>query len=363
MTTQQKVNWRVPTIEWRRFEDYVNDEYGGTSVHVAREVDMAMREWIDIDDFAGVEDRIDRLVRAAGRRPNDVSQKKRPGLSGPSYNDAEKTLVQVRVDQTLKNEFRRVVDKTDHQYGEALIRALRERRIGGRAARLEEKMDRIMNDAESLLSEINGESDLTLRDKKTIAICDNLSLNFEEDTLHKEIAAVAGDSEPTLRAYTERVLDRLDRVKHPRNPNLYITKDCYRQLRERGDDIPPLDAPAIDRKDYSDLSREEKVTSIQVELARETAARNCLRYQWSVGQIRSEVFDERATAGHTQDLTQQAGDGDGFWYTQSRTGNYVLQVDLEDVTDTEILDAVRAHLSTTDSGPDPVALANGGGSL
>jgi len=330
VTSREKVDWRVPSEEWDAFIDFVHREHGEIKGYVGREVERAMREWIDSDDFAPVEDRVDRLVQAAGRTPADLSQKKRASTP-PGGEDT--TRVTCRVDTRLKEDFAGFVKRTsDDRLGVALARALRQRRSGGRAQRVLDKLDRVIDDAEDLLAEVAGDGDLSLREKRTIAICDRLGPQFKQSDLEDTIADVVGDSPPTIRDYTDKVLDRLEYVQHPNTPDLFVPEDYARDV---GADP---DAPAIDRKSYAGLTREEKVRGLRIDLARRSMS-NGGRYQIDADTVKRSVFDGKPSDGHARELLRLAGDADGF-DTVRRQGKERLRVDLADVSDTDIRDAV-----------------------
>lgn len=73
------------------------------------------------------------------------------------------------------------------------------------------KLDRVSDDAAALLSEVDPENEgaMTLRERRTVAICRRLGEEFHEDELEATIEAVAGDSTSMLREYREGLLDRL----------------------------------------------------------------------------------------------------------------------------------------------------------
>lgn len=76
MTHRSKVDWRVPAREWRRFLSYIDDEDRNLQGYKGREVESAMEEWIGKDGGDELEELVDRLVQAAGRRPEDPEEKK-----------------------------------------------------------------------------------------------------------------------------------------------------------------------------------------------------------------------------------------------------------------------------------------------
>jgi len=75
MTDRVKVDWRIPSDEWEKFVAYVRDEHGETEGYVGREAERAMREFVDADEFAAVEERVDRFIQAAGRTPAVLGEK------------------------------------------------------------------------------------------------------------------------------------------------------------------------------------------------------------------------------------------------------------------------------------------------
>lgn len=337
VTVHPKVGWRVPTDEWERFLAYVRERHGETEGRVGREVRRAMREWIDDDEFAAVEREVDRLVRAAGRTPEVLAEKKH-GSDHPASD--ETTLVQTRAPHNLQEEFTATAREQGERPGVYLARALRERRAGGRARRVLAKLDRVSDDAEALLAEVDpeGDGDMSLRERRTVAICRRLEGEFPEDELEAAIGAVAGDSPPTLREYRERVLDRLEYVEHPNAPEIYVPEDTAREIAETTD-APGPDAPAVERKPYAKLAHEEKVHGVRVAAVRR-AARNDGRAQLDAAAVRTEVFDGEPSEGHARDLMRVAGQADGFEFGK-RYGKDRLRVDLRDVTDDDLLEAAR----------------------
>jgi hypothetical protein len=331
---QPKVNWRVPSDEWDAFKDYVHDEHGEIRGYVGREVERAMREFVDADDFASVELLVDRLVKAAGRTPANLSQKKY-GIGVDPPGGSHKTNVQCRVPADLKERFgHHAKTEFDDPMGNVLARALHRRREGGRARRVQEKLERVADDAEGLLAELNPDEDgLSLIERRTVAICDRLGDAFTRDDLEAAIEAVAGGSDPTVEKYTDRVLDRLGYVQHPGNADLFISEAEAEGLGVN------LDAPAFYRKGYGGLSRQERVQGLRVELARRSLS-NRGRYAMTASDIRQDVFDGGPSEGHVRDLMDRAADADGF-STDTRGGVERLRVDLERADD-DLVDTATA---------------------
>lgn len=348
MTSRSKVDWRVPATEWEAFEDFIHEKYGEIEGYVGREVESAMREWVDMDRGSDAEKTLDRLVRAAGRRPADLEGKKPP--SSDRFVDADTTRVSCYVHSDVRAGFTSVVDETDDRLGVALARALSEYRQGGRDARLEQKLERIADDAEDLLSEISDDADpeagLPIREKRTVAICNRLGPSFTEDDLDEAIASVAGDSQATLEHYRERVIDRLGCAQHPNNPRVYIPRQEAERIAEEFG-LPGPDAPAIDRKPYRDLSREEKVEGLRLELARKAHSRNGSA-SVTVSKVHDGIFDGKGSKDHIRGLMDEAAEYHGYSMERSATsGKEYITVNLDAVSR-----SIRKQLTTDDQGQD-----------
>lgn len=249
------LNWKVPTSEWDAFVSVVREEHGEIKGKIGRDVDMAMREWIDADDYDEVEERIDRLVRAAGRTPESRA-KKENGTELPLSEDAiggdgaDLTQVTTRVDRDLKDDFKRFTkEHTDDRYGIALARALRAYRQGGRSQRLSDKLDRITDDAAALLSETSAaaadgtdpDANLSTKEKRTIAMCRDLRDSpltvgdhpIPQADINTAIESVVGNLSDYLEeTYTPLILERIRYEPSPANDRLYSPTGNAEQQRE-----------------------------------------------------------------------------------------------------------------------------------
>jgi len=334
MSDRVRLDWRLSADVYSKFKEAARDKLGGFDGYASRAAARAMREFIDSDDYAALESKIDRLVQAAGRTPEKRDEK---NLARDTSGD--RTRICARVSAELKERFKSYVDQhTDLYYGQALERAFRVYLDGGRAARLERKLDRVVDDAEAVLSEVTDNGDLTHRERKTIAVCKELGDEFTRDELEETIRDVAGvDSDPSIKTYTERVIDRLDVVEHPNNSSVLVPEDTAAEIAEKCGTAAP-DAPAIDRKDYQDLSREEKIHGVRLELARRAADRQG-KARFRVEHLREHVFGPTPTSSHLSTLLEAAGDASGYRVRKKR-GKRVLDVALSSVQDPDILDTV-----------------------
>jgi hypothetical protein len=315
------VDWRVPTAEWHAFIDYVREEFGGVEGYLGRETEMAMREYCDEDRYSEVEETVDRLVEAAGRRPSDHHA----GEKISQLDTAEKTRVQVRVDDHIKDEFREVASQADDPYGVELARALSEYRDGGRAGRLERKLDRVAEDAEDLL----GELDKSERDsgpgavqRRTITICNRLGDQFTGDELVEEISSVVSSapraSEQTLEKYRELVTGRLDVEPHPvveKNPaadadRLWVPAEVAEQNAPDG-------LPRAVRVPVWQVDHEGLVRRVQLEAGRRAAEKPSGSVSLPLSELRQEVFDGELSASDVREILTAATLREGYQFDES----------------------------------------------
>lgn len=244
MANTEDLDWLVPRSEWERTCEHVIEEWGELDVHLGHFVVSAMREHIDNDGGTETEELVDRLVRAAGRRPRDLSKNK---MTVDPFGSEDKTRAHAAVHTPTKGAFHSWTrDNSDNYPGVELAYALRAYREGGRYKRLESKLDRVVDDAAELLSEIGGGPTLGTKEKRTISIVRHLSEKFawtagspiSRADIHEAIEDVTGsDSEYMREQYTDRVVDRLDYEPHPQNPEqLFVpTEDAEEQRRKEAE--------------------------------------------------------------------------------------------------------------------------------
>lgn len=325
MRDTTKIDWRVPTAAWEAFREHVREECGGIDGYLGYEAERAMREFADEDGGNRVEDLVDRLVHAAGRNPDGLLKQKTRAKAGD-----ETTRVTARVDASVKEEFKKTVDEgdTDDTYGQALARAVDAYRDGGRFGRLQRKLERIVDDAASILTELterDTEDRLPVRERRTIAICENLSEQFTDDELRAEIASVAGDSQPTIREYRERVVDRLGVEPHPNNAELWVPEHV-------AETHAPDGTPRECRRPVEMLDRQERIRRIKLDLGRRAASRDTGCLTETVANIQSDVFDGEVSKSSVLDLVDAATSENGFACDRSGGGTK-LKVNLNQTRD------------------------------
>jgi len=325
-----ELDWRVPTSEWEQFREFVQNKHGGLDGYLGYEAEAAMKEYADLDGGDEVEQIVDRLVEAAGRRPESLTGNQ------TDFSQTETTRVQVRVERRVKDTFRTQAEEGDDNYGVAFARALRSHREGGRYGRLKRKLNRVTDDAESLLEEMDDSerSDgLNKVDRNTLVICNRLGDQFTDDELNSEIHDIAGRgqyaSDPTLEKYRDLVFERLGVEPHP-----HAAKTVW-VPKERAAELVPDGTPRECRQPVQLLDRDDRVRRIQLTLGRRAAKRSSGRMTARTPTIRKDVLDGKVSVASTLELMEIAQMTEGFHLDRSGD-SAALRVDLSVVQEMEI---------------------------
>jgi hypothetical protein len=332
------VDWRVPADEWDKFCEYVKEKNNGHDGYLGREAEKAMREYADIDGYGDIEDSLNRLVQATGRTPSDPYKEK----NSSNLHQQSTTRVTVRVAEQIKNKFKSVVEESDDTYGLAFARAIQVRRSGGRADRLKQKLDRVAEDAEPILTKINEDSEsdkLGIVDRNTIAICRKLVPNegvqFTDDDLNTEIHSVAGRgsraSDPTLKRYRELVPDRLGYEPHPgveSNPTADQTVWVPEHVAE---ELAPEGVPAEARRPVEQLDRDDRIRRIQLVVGRRAANQSSGKVSVPAPEINEDILNDAVSRSTTLSLMKNTTlSTPGIQIHQGRKSTS-LRLDLEDL--------------------------------
>lgn len=324
------LDWRVPRPVWKRFREYVQDQFGSLDGYLGREAEAAMKEYADADGYTGVEERVNQLVQAAGRTPEGASKEKTSDLS-----NKETTRVTARVDEVVKDEFRSVAKKGDATLGVAFARALDMYMDGGRAARLERKLDRVLDDATAVLEEMNpeeSEGGLSSQQRKVITICNRLGEQFTEEELIAEIDDVAGRyehaSEPTRERYKEYVLDRLDVEPHPNAPKTVWVPSEYAA------ELVPDGTPRECRLPTELLDHDQQVRRIQLVAGRRAAERSTGRVRVNTADVHEDVLEREVSKSTVLTLMEEAALTPGYHLDRERE-TASLRVNLKKMKETD----------------------------
>lgn len=335
----------VPKNIWDSFYSDVEDKFGSVEGVIGRESEKAMKEYVELDSL---EDKIDRLVQAAGRRPSDLRESERKEKNFPGPDPSETVRVSARVSRQVKQEFTAIAKDSDNSYGYVFARALVTYLKGGRVGRMERKLDRVVDDAESLLGELNDDSDekLSAVEKRTIKICNNLTERFTEDDLREAITEAGFNSEPTIKKYRQRVLERLNVEPHP------VAEVTIWMPAEEARELAPDGIPDVIRKPPQLLDYDEQVRRLQLAMMQKAAESKNGKHRALTVDLQTDALNDEYSETHVRDLMRDAANWDGFSTMKNNSSKLVLSTNIRNgnVTDEDLANEAREYINSTDKG-------------
>jgi len=245
VTGRDQLGWHVPRTVYTTHRTWAEDE--GYKSH-ARAVEDAMRAYIDADDLAEIEDRLNDIL--ATLPSNDGAKKIGPGSPGSHAATGPTQKVQLRVDADLRATFAgHVREQFDTRPGVALGHALQEHHDTGgrnRRQRIHDRLDAIEATVEGM--EATGQD-------KVGAIADQLGESFRLSEFLSAVEAVGVTTKKyAIKKFLPDVLGRTETVPHPGNPKRFIP-----QTAKSAPDHPnPANLP------YYAMTDDEKRVGIQV---------------------------------------------------------------------------------------------------
>lgn len=343
--TRVPLNWKRPP-EWGTFLDTVEDRHGATSPYAGFAIERAWREY---DNRHRSEDLADRLLDAVGSGATNTREKNSPRRS-VGTGDGRTT---VRVRSSIKEDMADYATECDVPKYEVLRSVVCWYLDGGLVGLLTEKLETAVPEADRLLSDLEASTGETIGavDRRTVKLCRRLTgagEEFHRDDFRDALADIEGvsDSEYCRDEYLPRILDRLNYEQHPNVSDVFLPAELARQYADNPD------APAVDRKPYGDLSTDERVEGIQIELAREANRRGRRTHAFRADDVRN-VFDGTPSKRKARDLMDKAARADGFG-TDAKGGGKRLRVNLADAP-ADIMEFVDDGSGETDESDDAAA--------
>jgi len=328
-----QLQWKRPP-EWDRFLEAVEAEYGATEPYAGFVLERAWREYRE-DHPA--EEYVDRLLGAVGRRGQDTREK--TPSTRPATGDSD-GRVWVRLSAEVRQDMKEYAAETGSAYHEVLRAVVCWYLDGGLLGLLTDKLEVAVPDAEKLADELDGSDDrgLTAEEKKRRWLADELTPGaFPREVFGEKLEAMpwrGGDTEHMRETHLQPVLNRIGYTEHPSNPDLFVPEEQAREYAEE-QGIDP-DVPAFERKPYDDLTDDERIHKLRVELACRAARRDGKRALRS-DRVRGKVFDGTPGKRKVKDLMDRAADGAPGFEMDAKGGTKRLRCDLEAVADSDVL--------------------------
>lgn len=365
MTGRVQLGWRIPRDTWENFVEHVTEKWGQEGAYVRFELESAMREYLDQDgQLVELEGLVKSMLDARGLSSSTT------GTTYRARHDNTRK-VNYRINAELKEEFAIFVDSNvDESYGAILGRALSEYTDGGRAQRLVDDVQKLINGGPS--TGTTGESDentaetslstgsqsgttpgtdenvrasslssgsqagttggsdenpaeVTTDPRIVMEIANDLPETCPQRVIDGKIAKAADGSAQTIEAYREAAVKQAALVEHPHREEFYISES----LREEW-------------TLWCDLNKELRIARLRRLMVKHALENNNLRDAADYKTVQT-LFKENLSAGPSHDyaytLMRGAADAPGFNFKKIR-GNYRLQVNLDNVKGEVIQDVL-----------------------
>lgn len=335
VTNRVQLAVRVPVGDVDRYESYLRENYVQKHPYAGTELERELRTLRENNDLAALGDEIDRVLRAAGRRPTDDREK---NILTRSVSDGPTKPVNYRIDPDLREWFVHTYDEPGRVAGK-LMRYIAD---GGTVDRLLRRFRRVADDAEALLADL-GDGSPSPVERRIRTLC--RILTEETDPFNRESFVSALDSpdvkgidasEYTRKKYLLLVLERLNYLPHPDNADIFFPE------AQAGDFGADPDGPAIDLWAPEDLADDELIRGLRIELARDAAAGNG-RSAYTAAEVRTGVFDGRLSPQKVSSIMDSAATADGFKTKSGGDGKRIVALL------SKIGDDVRKHADGGDS--------------
>jgi len=326
MSRREKLGWNVSASVFEDHRDWAREVYGETDGKYAEAVKDAMREFMDADRYAPVEEVVDDVLDAL---PHDGGAEKREEsrdetVEGHPVGGPTRTVGH-RVDTDLKTEFRRFArEELDIRPGVVLSRALHQHYPygGGR-----DRRTRLLDKIDAIRSEVEGRSATNGEDKRE-AIADQLGEAFRLPEFIDAAETVGVSTRKyAIENYLPDVLDRTETT--PVTPWRFIP----RTAANAPENPNPANLP------YYAMDDEEKRVALQVAGVRKAwsnGGRARLSVEEGVDILSGEGSPRHKTV---RAVMREAATFDGFRFDDGDDPGLLVNAD---ALDTHGLDTVLA---------------------
>lgn len=330
MSNRVHANARIAEDIFDLHAKHVQEKHAADSLYKGVEAELALREYLDQDHLASVEQKLRDRCRSLGCSPAKIKR-----LVTDADNTTKKKA-QWRIRSELKEDVKTYAKETNETYSDVFAVAIREYWTNSRANRLEALVDRLTDAIDPWTEQIGSDGvNATVKDRRTAEIAMEVGeqSEFTRDELEDAIADVTSPSDYNKREYTPLVAAYKGVEEHPKTEELFIPHERAAELREHQDDES---GPDLLDQSVADLTSDERVRRVQARLYRDALSGNG-KTAMVFSEIAAEFNDELGkTTVYT--LMDNAATLAGY-ETASPHGTKRLQVTAREVDDTDVIEA------------------------
>lgn len=329
MSERVMASARIATEIVALHECNVQEKHATDSLYKGIEAEMAIREFLDEDDFAAIEERLRDRCTSVGCSTAKIKS----SVAGVS--SEEKKMVQWRIRSELKEELKAYAEAHDKTYSSVFGLAIREYWENSRADRIEQLVDRLETAIGPWEDQIGSDGvNVSVQDRRTAEIAMELGddVAFSRPELEAAIAEVTSDSSYNIKTYTPKVAEYKDVEEHPRTSAVFVPHEEAEEIRAEMDESESED---LFERSYDGLDAEECERRVCVQLVRKAARRG-----GTAAMGHSDVwneFDEEPSRTTIYNIMDRVDDYEGFEEKTVR-GTKRLEVRAKNVSDPGVLE-------------------------
>lgn len=344
MSDRVMASARIPVDVFELHEQHVQEKYGTDRLYKGIEAELAIREFLDKDDYAELEEKLREQCTSVGCSTPKIKS------SVAGVDSDETKMAQWRVQSELKEELKTYAGAHDKTYSEVFGLAIREYWSNSRVDRIEALFDRLETAIEPWEDQIAGDGvNVTVQDKRTAEIAmqlGHLEGGFSRSELEDAIAEVTSDSDYNRKTYVPKVAEYKGVEEHPKNPAVFVPHEEAEEIRAEMDESESKD---LFERSYDDLDAEECERRVCVQLVRKAARRG-----GTAAMGHSDVwneFDEEPSRTTVYNLMDRVDEYEGFEEKTVR-GTKRLEVRAKNVSDPDVLELATDNDETDETPED-----------
>lgn len=341
MSDRVNSNARIPEDLFDRHTRNVQEKHAADSLYMGIEAELAIREYLDQDDLATLEEKLRDRCTSLGSSPS-----KRKKLVA-DIDSSEKKKAQWRIRAELKEELKKYAKETDNTYSDVFALAIREHWTNSRADRLEALYERLDNAIEPWADQIGNDGvNATIKDRRTAEIAmelDDLD-QYLRDDLETAIAEVTSDSDYNKNEYTPRVAEYMGVEEHPATEDIFVSHERAAEIRASNDD---LDEDIFDQS-FDELTPDDRVLRVRARVYQKAESSNG-KASMAHNDILDE-FDSEPGGTTAYNIMGRASEAAGY-SVASPHGTKKLRCNTQQVDDRDVIETAgeSSNVSTSES--------------
>lgn len=252
MSNRVHAGARIPEKIRELHAENVREKWGREDVYLGTEAEMAIREYLDQDDFVDIEAELKETCASLGCSTEKIKS------SRDSLDAETKPRAMWRIHPELKEELKAYAKSVDKTYSDTFALALREYWTNSRSERIEQLLDRLETAIDPWKDSIGSDGvNASVTDRRTAEIAMELPdwPEIPRPKIEQAISDVTSDSDYNHEKYTPLVAEYKGLEKHPLNDVMFITHEMAEEKRQQ--DSNACKSESIFEQSYEQLAADD----------------------------------------------------------------------------------------------------------